>query len=170
MRTNREGRKEEVKCPKAIADYNTYMGGVDRFDQLMSSYTVSWKSRRWWMKIFYYLLDCAIVNSYIVYREVAKDVLPHSKILSHLSFRSKLADELIADFTSRKLLSKTKRTKFVADQPHFPKKTRCNGCAYCSTKAKVCRIRIGCDVCDVSLCLERFKDYHLNNCRKKNTT
>lgn len=40
MRTNREGRKEEVKRPKAIADYNTYMGGVDRFDQLMSSYTV----------------------------------------------------------------------------------------------------------------------------------
>lgn len=74
------------------------------------------------MKIFYYLLDCAIVNSNIVYREVAKDVLPNSKILSHLSFRSKLADELIADFTSRKLLSKTKRPKFVTDQPHFPKK------------------------------------------------
>lgn len=167
LRTNREGRKEQVKCPKSIADYNIYMGGVDRFDQLMASYTVSWKSRRWWLKIFYYLLDCAVVNSYIVYREVAKDVLPHAKRLSHLSFRSKLADELISDYMSRKRQSGiTNKPKFVADQPHFPERTTCKRCGYCSTKEKPVRSRIGCNICEVSLCLGCFKDFHLNGCKK----
>jgi len=38
------------------------MGSVDMFDQLLAVYSISWKSRRWWLKIFYYLLDCCIVN------------------------------------------------------------------------------------------------------------
>ncbi|GFU59327.1 hypothetical protein TNCV_4198461 [Trichonephila clavipes] len=29
----RDGTKEEVPCPKAVAVYNDVMGGVDRFDQ-----------------------------------------------------------------------------------------------------------------------------------------
>ncbi|XP_015375252.1 PREDICTED: piggyBac transposable element-derived protein 4-like, partial [Diuraphis noxia] len=56
------GVKQVVKAPAAIVDYNKYMGGVDHFDQFHSYYNVAWKSRRWWLKIFYYLLDACIVN------------------------------------------------------------------------------------------------------------
>ncbi|CAH2003205.1 unnamed protein product [Acanthoscelides obtectus] len=51
LRTNAQGNREEVICPSAVSDYNKYMLGVDKFDQLMSPYNVSWKSRRWWMKL-----------------------------------------------------------------------------------------------------------------------
>lgn len=40
------------------------MGGVDRFDQYnMSIYSTAQKSRRWWLKSFYYLLDTPVVNA-----------------------------------------------------------------------------------------------------------
>lgn len=47
-------------------------------------YSVSWKSRRWWMKMFYYLLDASIVNSYILYKTSV--VLANRKPISHLQF------------------------------------------------------------------------------------
>lgn len=56
LRTNKNGKKETVQCPKSIADYNRFMGGVDRFDHLHSLYSISWKSRRWWLQIIYYLM------------------------------------------------------------------------------------------------------------------
>ncbi|XP_049782235.1 piggyBac transposable element-derived protein 4-like [Schistocerca cancellata] len=69
---NKKSEKESIECPKAIADYNSYMGGVDKFEQLMSAYSVSWKSRKWWRKLFYYFLDAAVVNSFILYYDTAK--------------------------------------------------------------------------------------------------
>jgi hypothetical protein len=55
-RRNNKGKKVSVQCPKMISCYNKYMGGVDLFDQYMSFYNINHKSRRWWMKIFLYLL------------------------------------------------------------------------------------------------------------------
>lgn len=77
------------------------MGGVDHFDQLHSAYNISWKSRRWWLKLFYYCLDAAIVNSFILYQNCWKNSNQTSKHLSQLHFRSLLADELIGNFCSR---------------------------------------------------------------------
>ncbi|KAF0711469.1 piggyBac transposable element-derived protein 4-like, partial [Aphis craccivora] len=41
-RKNNVGIREDVKCPKSIADYNKYMGGVDHFDQLLECYNISY--------------------------------------------------------------------------------------------------------------------------------
>lgn len=88
QRTNKRGVKKSIVCPKIISDYNKYMGGVDRFDQLMSSYAVAWKSRRWWMKIFYYLLDAAIVNSYIIYKDTNTNCSRFSRPFSYKKYTS----------------------------------------------------------------------------------
>lgn len=56
--------------------------GGDKFDQLMAAYNISWKSRRWWLKIFYYMLDCCIVNSFVCYKEDTKN----KNICHNLSF------------------------------------------------------------------------------------
>lgn len=45
-RTQKDGTKREVFCPKAIADYTLYMGGVDHFDHFRSSYPTGRKSRK----------------------------------------------------------------------------------------------------------------------------
>ncbi|XP_029348064.1 piggyBac transposable element-derived protein 4-like, partial [Acyrthosiphon pisum] len=59
-RKNKKGEKIAVKCPVGITDYNKHMGGVDKFDQYMANYSISQKSRRWWLKLFYYMIDTAV--------------------------------------------------------------------------------------------------------------
>ena len=65
-RTQKDGSKKKVACPKAIADYTRSMGGVDRFNQLKSSYSTSRRSRKWWHRLFYFLLDANLVSYILV--------------------------------------------------------------------------------------------------------
>lgn len=66
-RTQEDDSRLLVTCLFSLRDYNKYMGGVDYFDQLRSRYNI-WKNRRWWMRIFYYLVESYIVNSFIGYK------------------------------------------------------------------------------------------------------
>lgn len=38
-RRNSKGERIPIECSKSIADYNKFMGGVDRFDQYMATYS-----------------------------------------------------------------------------------------------------------------------------------
>ncbi|KFM66377.1 PiggyBac transposable element-derived protein 4, partial [Stegodyphus mimosarum] len=58
--------KIEVLCPRSFAVYNTHMGGVDLADQRRKYYTVARKSSKWWMCVFWFLLDITINNAYII--------------------------------------------------------------------------------------------------------
>ncbi|XP_051171925.1 piggyBac transposable element-derived protein 4-like [Leptopilina boulardi] len=49
-RKNRDGSRSNISCPEVIADYNKYMGGVDRFDQLKERYAVGKRSKKWYNK------------------------------------------------------------------------------------------------------------------------
>lgn len=46
LRENFKGDGKQVKTFASIRDYNKNMGRVDRFDKLMSTYCIGWKSRR----------------------------------------------------------------------------------------------------------------------------
>ncbi|XP_008181183.1 piggyBac transposable element-derived protein 4-like [Acyrthosiphon pisum] len=105
LRRNSRGEKVPVSCPTGISDYNKYMGGVDKFDQYIAAYTISQKSRRWWIKLFYYFIDTAIVNSYILYilyKESCNKA--KNKYVSQLDYRSMLTDTLVNNFSCRKKL------------------------------------------------------------------
>ena len=58
-----------VRQPQAIATYNKYMNAVDRSDQILATNNVLRKCRRWWKTLFFHLIDIAVVNSYILFRE-----------------------------------------------------------------------------------------------------
>ena len=49
-----------------VQEYNTYMGGVDRNDQLKSYYEIVVNSKKWWPRIFYDLVDRCVINAYIL--------------------------------------------------------------------------------------------------------
>lgn len=180
LRTQRDGSRKKMTCPKSVAEYNRFMGGVDHFDQLISTYSISWKSRRWWMRIFYYCLEACIVNSYIIYKTTLKQVSnSNRKPMSHLQYRSVLASELIGNFTARQKLGpsvlqgrgrkrndpegrrtieNTKRLTYVGK--HLPLKSTRRRCCHCSTKNYQKRSGIICSECKVALCLECFAPFH----------
>ena len=84
--------RELVQKPKAIVEYNKYMGGVDRADQFLSYYRFSHRTVKWWRRAFFFLLDMAVVNSYVLYTFNN----PNSKArLNHEQFRIQLAKELL---------------------------------------------------------------------------
>ena len=68
LRKNNKGVKIAVPAPPSIADYNKNMNSVDKFDQLMSSYNIDRRSKKWWHRIFFYFLDAAVLNAYISYK------------------------------------------------------------------------------------------------------
>lgn len=178
-RTNKEGEKVTINCPKSVSDYNKNMGGVDLFDQLHACYNISWKSRRWWLKLFYYLVDASIVNSFILYKTGASTSKPPFKPKSHLMFRSMLANQLIGDYNGRKAQSSwlvigknkakkedgravsvenTVRLSNVGE--HLPTKTTSRRCARCSTEKTPKRSNVACTKCGVALCISCFAPFH----------
>ena len=71
--------------PTVIADYNKYMLGVDKLDQLTSYYSFLHKSVKWWRKVFFWILEVAVVNSYILYKE--QTTAQRGKPIPHLIYR-----------------------------------------------------------------------------------
>ena len=70
--------------------YTKYMGGVDRSDRMVRTYSVSRKSKKWWYRLFYYLLDTALANSFILYKispnheELSLSLIIWNNLLLHL--------------------------------------------------------------------------------------
>jgi hypothetical protein len=49
-----------------VDDYNYFMNSVDIADQLQARFTTKQQTLQTWMPLFYYLLDTAICNTYIL--------------------------------------------------------------------------------------------------------
>ena len=82
---------EEVQKPVMVEQYNTYMGGVDKSDQLLSYYGYCHRTVKWWRRAFFHLVDNAIVNAYILYRLSEQS----GRKLDHKHFRIELAKQLL---------------------------------------------------------------------------
>ena len=65
------------------------MNGVDLADQYTVYFPFIRKTRKWWRKVFFWLMEVAVVNSYILYKETV--VAP----LSHRHFRLSLVQDLV---------------------------------------------------------------------------
>jgi hypothetical protein len=66
-RKNRYGTSPIIHCPAAVGEYNSIKGGVDRFDQRQERYAIGRHSLNWWHCLLYFLIDLAIVNSFIMW-------------------------------------------------------------------------------------------------------
>ena len=104
---------KDVNIPMAIDQYNQYMAGVDIFDQKAVYYGIQLRSHRWYVKIFFHLLEISMINSYIIYQNVCKEA--NVKFMSHLEFRMDIIRDLLQDLRDELGLksTKTKRTEAV---------------------------------------------------------
>ena len=157
LRRQRDGSRIPVPCPESVVQYNTYMGGVDRGDQLRGYYSCRTKSRKFYKYIFYFLFDVAVTNSYILY----KNYSPDHTIKRIKDFRLKLATHLIGDYCSRRRPGRNSSAIVPLPLRHFPiklsneshptKKQR-GRCAHCSKSHQRTDTSWFCRECDVWLC------------------
>lgn len=164
-RKQKDGSVVNVRCPRVLKSYTQNMNGVDRADQLRSTYGICRKAAKWWKYLFWFMVDVAICNSLILMKESKNHVI-RTKTGRHrertqLEFRTQLAHQLLGDYRGKR-----KRESLPEQQTrglsHWPaemdKKRTCKQCA----KNKIRRERIhGCEQCGVNLCIPCFKPYHL---------
>nr|CAI5851117.1 unnamed protein product [Callosobruchus analis] len=167
LRRNKTGQRETVHCPKAIAEYNKIMGGVDKFDQLHERYAIGRRSTKWWHRILYYLVDMAIVNSFILMNTSKK------RTGDQLTFRINLARQLVNGYSSKKRRNRPvfflPNKRAVPDEVHLSEVGKhlpiqdatYKRCRLCSTKAQEKRTRFICSSCKVPLCIQHcFNRFH----------
>ena len=158
----------QLQQPHSVSAYNKSMGGVDLHDQLRAKYPSGRKSKKWWRYLFWFLLDSAIVNSYVLYSEWSTRQMK-KKRYSHLDFRQELLKELIGGYR------KVKRTErdTTLDRPALVPVQNLSGhsnvrlnrkrtsCKYHLTRLGQRRDTVyGCNVCNVHLCKECHAGYH----------
>jgi len=68
VRKQKDGTNKTYPCSHAVHLYNKYMGGVDMADAMRRLYSTSWKSKsKWYMSLFWFLVDTCAVNAYILH-------------------------------------------------------------------------------------------------------
>lgn len=182
-RKQKDGTKKMYPCPLAVLQYTERMGGVDRFDHLRSSYEVGRRSRKWWLRLFYFCVDLCIVNSYLLHNTNTR---LHNR-LTQLHFRLSVARGLINNYTSRRRslqsepqylkkkpkLSTSNQKVVGVDQEirlsnvgihRHEKLETWRRCRQCSTKTNNKRSKIQCSTCKVPLCVVPCFDlFHSSN-------
>jgi len=91
----------DVDQPHCLYDYNRFMGGVDTFDQHRANYDVGRKGKKAWRYLFWFLLNAAIINAFVLYQATSRRQL-RKRRYRHLDFRLELEEQLIGGFSGRK--------------------------------------------------------------------
>ena len=90
-----------------ITEYNSYMNGVNKCDQYLSTYSPDRKTLKLWKKPCFIIMDICVLNSMIMY--VTVDPEYKQKKNSHKCFRL----DLVKDMVQNQLDTRVPHTKKV---------------------------------------------------------
>lgn len=158
-----KGGKVAIDVPQLIKQYNTFMGGVDRFDQNVACYRCNIRSKKWWFPFFVFGLEAAMQNAFQLYRARKLDC---GVVWDLLGFRRYVVQTYLKKYGNPPELGRpsthTKMDRRVLPdvrydgQEHWPSESATQRrCGQCGGKVRVC-----CMKCDVGLHIGCFKDYH----------
>ncbi|XP_022834911.1 piggyBac transposable element-derived protein 4-like [Spodoptera litura] len=149
--------------PTIVKDYNICMGGVDRKDQMLSTYPVERKRTMvWYKKFFKRLLNVSVLNAYIISKCFDESV-------DHRDFRTDLIKAILQKH-SQPLQSVSVAPLLSLAGPklspeviaHFPTwlPTLPNGFGRQKRQCAVCKKRTYqfCKQCNVALCFDPERD------------
>ena len=164
QRRDKRGVKVTVTCPSVVGDYNEHMGGVDKHDMMRQLYGIDRKSYKWWHRLFFGLLDMAIINAHIVYNENCEE----RDKLAAFDFYRDISSGLLT-YSNRVTRGPAKRRKsnystspsirlsnVGVHLPIFVKDK--NRCEVCSVAGIVSRPMSKCRQCGVHLCCNAAKN------------
>ena len=86
--TSRNRHVQPQVKPVVVDSYNHHMNGVDIADQYAVYYSFVRKTVKWWRKVVFWLLETAMVNSYLLYTECT------GTPMSHIAFRRSVVEAL----------------------------------------------------------------------------
>lgn len=66
----------DVTRPFAIQEYNKFMGGVDMMDRMIAHYPHGFKNKKWYLRVYFHMLNMAIVNSWLLYKKDVDNIFP----------------------------------------------------------------------------------------------
>ena len=154
-RWDRKG-KQEVK----IATYNKLMGGVDKCDMFLALYRTKLKRRKRYHRIAIHLLSVAVVNGFVIYKEVGgKRSLLHFLMDVCRSFCASVDEQ--SDSDSDGQLNLTRRRSLSAkDVPNHIRYDRRNHWPIQHMDPQTCkqdgckrRSRFYCTKCQLYMCV-----------------
>ncbi|XP_031696929.1 piggyBac transposable element-derived protein 4-like [Anarrhichthys ocellatus] len=158
-----EWQKKSIPVPDSIVDYNRSMGGVDLSDALIGFYSVRHKTMKWYKTFFYHFVDIAVVNSYLLHKELFKlrQDSTQRKPFTHKTFREQLAKEMLefaqgSAVTTPPPSPSTTCMPMMYDSEETRVRRLCKRCHEAGmTKVKT---SIYCRRCDVPLCFNSKKN------------
>ena len=159
--SNKRGEKKSK--PSIIRDYNSYMSGIDRADQMMSYYDSLRKTTRWYKKVALHLFDIFIFNAYFLNCKYGVD-----KTISLLKYKEIVVKELMGEKINNERIQSDINNHYHYQTelpPTEKKKNPTKPCRVCS-KVKRKETRYQCVGCEEkpALCIgECFKEYHVKN-------
>ena len=175
-------KKVEIPCPAVIKEYNGKMGGIDKSDMLTHLYKSPMKARRWYLRLFGYILDVCTTNAWILYKRDCKALSEKPMPLKNFRLEisafarcyktrpAKILRHTPESFVVPKKGEKTERPsenlRYDYSKFHSPMfvKQRMT-CKFCSTSREMHRSRWVCKVCQVALCLSEtrncFEEFHM---------
>ncbi|XP_046674573.1 piggyBac transposable element-derived protein 3-like [Homalodisca vitripennis] len=62
----------DVPCPQIVKVYNKHMGGVDLMDSHIGRHHIRLRSRKWYFRMFYHMVDMAVVNAWILHSTLSE--------------------------------------------------------------------------------------------------
>ena len=66
--------QRQIDVPKMLSDYQKHMKGVDLCDQMVGYYLLNHRSKKWWRRIFFYLMLASGYNAYVIAKDTNHDV------------------------------------------------------------------------------------------------
>nr|XP_003706754.1 PREDICTED: piggyBac transposable element-derived protein 4-like [Megachile rotundata] len=172
-----KNNNDPVTKPNIVLEYNNGMGGVDLQDSYLSSFALMRKYVKSYKKIFFYLADIALFNSYVLFCK--KMDIAKSKKFSFPKFRLDVAEQLlqavyIPDYKKRGTMSvgNTPNRLEATQWGHFPrnipptnaKKNPQRRCRVCTKHKRRSETVWECKKCLVPLhvpdCFERYHTLH----------
>jgi len=153
--------------PRIVMDYNHHMGNVDKSDRIANSYSISRCTFKWTKKLFFPMLDLAILDSYILHSSC------EGKKISQRDFQYTLVRNMLAHAGPEQRVPRSlgrppnvephvARLK-VFGIKHWPipceTQLRCDMCKAGSVTQKVF---VKCHMCEMGLCIKKicFEHYH----------
>jgi hypothetical protein len=172
--------REVVTCPEVAREYNSNKAGVDLFDKLCLADNMSMEreivSHKWWMRLFFGLLDGAVTNAYIIWKGFHPD-----EDVTRMEFVLALHEGLMDNGLGASVVEKPRKKVYsgmgsarldgvghlVAANPASDPQ-RCRYCRYLKqtrSDVRVKRSSYWCKKCQVSLCVTIcFERFHEDAC------